>query len=119
MDQRLIDAYDPTSFGGDIIKAKEDQKNDMYMPGDEDQITEDGQAKKTTKRSDTVTIITEDRDWGDRGHGQPVLLQHGHHLDSEIWFKEKKAGKPIPLQLFDAGYDVWLGNNRGSYNCKL
>ena len=48
-----------------------------------------------------------------------MLLQHGHHLDSKIWFKEKKAGKPIPLQLFDAGYDVWLGNNRGSYNCKL
>ena len=37
MDQRLIDANDPTSFGGDIIKANEKKKQeDYYMPGDEE-----------------------------------------------------------------------------------
>ena len=66
-----------------------------------------------------LTIFTDDVEWGNRGHGKPVLMQHGHYMDSLIWFKEKKVGKPLPLQLFDAGYDVWLGNNRGSYNCEL
>ena len=62
------------------------------MPGDDDYEDEKGKEhanggasllnKKKKKRRDTVTIITEDRDWGNRGQGKPVLLQHGHHLDS-------------------------------------
>jgi len=68
--------------------------------------------------SDSMTnVLTYDRDWGNLGHRKPILLQHGHHMDSAIWFKEHNTGKPLPLQLFDAGYDVWLGNNRGSLNC--
>ena len=45
-------------------------------------------------------------------------MMHGHNMDSEVWFQEKNMGKPLPLQLFDEGYDIWLGNNRGSNNCE-
>ena len=119
MDQRMIDVNDPTSFGTDTVHAIDENKQHPEETI-EDQNEEKVKSKKDkNKLPRDVTIITEDVEWGDRGHGQPVLLQHGHHLDSLIWFKEKKVGKPIPLQLFDAGYDVWLGNNRGSYNCEL
>ena len=40
MDQRMIDVNDPTSYGSDTIRAKEEthlkKKQDSYMPGDED-----------------------------------------------------------------------------------
>jgi len=93
-------------------------------PQDEESIEQDSDDQKVSKKKKSnmtlpVTIFTDDIDWGDRGHGQPILMQHGHYMDSLVWFKEKKVGKPLPLQLFDAGYDVWLGNNRGSYNCEL
>ena len=26
-----------------------------------------------------------------------VLMMHGHHVDSEVWFREKNMGKPLPL----------------------
>ena len=45
-------------------------------------------------------------------------MMHGHHMDSEVWFAAKNMGKPLPLQLYDEGYDIWLGNNRGSNNCE-
>ena len=29
--------------------------------------------------------------------GKSVLMMHGHHIDSEVWFREKNMGKPLPL----------------------
>ena len=112
----MVDVADPTSFGTDLVHTVDDPTKIEFMPGDEEKQTDDS---KPLYRGREITILTEDRDWGNQGQGKPVLLQHGHYMDSQVWFKEKKVGKPIPLQLFDAGYDVWLGNNRGSYNCEL
>lgn len=44
-----------------------------------------------------------------------VLIQHGNLQDAASWL----AGfgddhKPFQLQLVDEGYDIWLGNNRGT-----
>ena len=50
--------------------------------------------------------------------GKSILMMHGHNIDSEVWFQEKNMGKPLPLQLYDEGYDIWLGNDRGSNNCE-
>lgn len=109
----MIDANDPTSYGTDTVYVDDEKEQQTARA---EKVKRDG---PKVKRPKDVTIIVEDKVWGNLGHDQPVLLQHGHHLDSQVWLREKKVGKPLPLQLFDAGYDVWLGNNRGSYNCQL
>jgi pimeloyl-ACP methyl ester carboxylesterase len=42
-----------------------------------------------------------------------VLCQHGDFGDG-TWWMEQFTGTPFQLLLVDQGYDVWLGNNRGT-----
>ena len=41
-----------------------------------------------------------------------VLLQHGLFSDSKMWVTHRDES--LSFQLAKNGYDVWLGNNRGS-----
>ena len=49
----------------------------------------------------------------------PVLLMHGQGCDatSWVWFdpdEGKDVEAPLPLQLFDSGFDVYMASNRGT-----
>ena len=44
----------------------------------------------------------------------PVLLQHGDYSDATIMMEGTGNKKPIHLLIADAGYDVYIGNNRGT-----
>ena len=48
---------------------------------------------------------------GSKKDGAPVFLQHGLFSSSETWIMNKE--KSVAFQFALAGYDVWLGNNRG------
>ena len=45
--------------------------------------------------------------------GSPVLVQHGDSSDGADWL-DHYTSTPMMLKLAEAGYDVWIGNNRGT-----
>lgn len=48
------------------------------------------------------------------GTRKPILLQHGI-IDNGFSFLFQDLEKNLPMMLIKDGYDVWIGNSRGSY----
>lgn len=50
--------------------------------------------------------------------GKPVIyMHHGLLMNSEVWVCITDAERCLPFRLVEAGYDVWLGNNRCVHIC--
>ncbi|KAI5951731.1 TGL1 [Candida jiufengensis] len=47
-------------------------------------------------------------------NGKVIYLHHGLLMCSEIWVTMTEKYQNLPFILYDLGYDVWLGNNRGN-----
>ena len=43
-----------------------------------------------------------------------MYFQHGCLMTSEGWLEAGDGQRAVVLQAMDAGFDVWLGNNRGT-----
>lgn len=62
---------------------------------------------------------------GRRGHDvkpdpslNPVMLMNGLSCDATSWAGLSNDGyEPLPLRLFDAGFDVYMAANRGTKYC--
>ena len=56
----------------------------------------------------------------------PVLVMHGQGCDAETWTYvdpdnlpvKEDTPLPLPLHLFDDGFDVWMASNRGTKYCQ-
>lgn len=47
-------------------------------------------------------------------NGKVIYLHHGLLMSSDIWVTMLERHQNLPFLLYDLGYDVWLGNNRGN-----
>ena len=50
----------------------------------------------------------------------PVMLMHGFGCDATSWIDPSwdQFAHPLPLQLFDRGFDVYMASNRGTKYCQ-
>ena len=49
----------------------------------------------------------------------PVMLMHGLGCDATSWVDPgwEPFGDPLPLRLFNRGFDVYMASNRGTKYC--
>ena len=50
----------------------------------------------------------------------PVLMMHGQGCDATtwVWPNPDLVDKPLPLMLFDHGFDIYMASNRGTKYCQ-
>ena len=55
----------------------------------------------------------------------PIIIMNGTECDAESWVNVDPddppvigENDPLPLRLFDDGFDIWLASNRGTKYCQ-
>ena len=80
-------------------------------------MAEDQLLESLTHKQELEVELPEVVEWRQlRYVKQAVLLHHGIDMSADSWFYQEDptdTGFPVPIQLWKAGYDVWLVNNRG------
>ena len=98
--------------------ALSEKKNDYSRFGDlMDKYGFDWEPVKVTTDDGfilTTFHLTGNKDGPFKPTMPPVVIMHGAAGDGATWIDDYKHGVPMHLQLAEAGYDVFIANNRGT-----
>jgi hypothetical protein len=61
--------------------------------------------------------VLDDEAWARHYWKGPLLLMHGMQSNADSWIMQNEGPHTIlPFLLADIGYEVWVCNNRGTYD---